>query len=72
MAIIVVYSDILVDLNNLSIATTFASIFILFILYRTVMMFVHFMQPPEHDKVENLLQKVESELNEAAKEVKKK
>ena len=72
IAIIVVYSDILLNLNNLSTATTLASIFLLFFVYRLFMIFVHFMQPPEHDKVETLLKKVESELHQAAKESKKK
>ena len=72
IGIIVVYSDILLDLSSLSLIVTGLSIVTLFLMYRFVIGFIHFMEPPAHDDVEELLQNVEEELREAAKEAKKK
>ncbi len=72
IGIIIVYSDILLDLSPLSLIVTGLSIVTLFLMYRFVIGFIHFMEPPAHDEVEEFLQNVESEIREAAKEAKKK
>jgi len=72
IGIIIVYSDILLDLSPLSLIVTGLSIVTLFIMYRFIIGFIHFMEPPAHDEVEEFLQNVESEIREAAKEAEKK
>jgi hypothetical protein len=69
LGIVTVYSDILVDLSLKSLIINGLSFVLMFFLFRVILAFIHFMQPPSHDEVDELLQNVEEELEKAAKEV---
>jgi hypothetical protein len=68
IAIVMVYSDILTNITPISLTITLISIALLFLLFKIIINFVHFMQPPAHDEVEDLLQSVEKDLRKAAAE----
>lgn len=68
ITIIMVYSDILNNVTPISLLVTVISIGMLFLLFKLVISFIHFMQPPARDEVEDLLQSVEKDLRKAAAE----
>ena len=68
-SIIIVYSEILIDITPISIITSIFSILILFVVFHTIIRILKFMEPKSHDDVDDLLQGVETDLRNAAKEV---
>ncbi|MBU0757524.1 MAG: hypothetical protein KKF44_05640 [Nanoarchaeota archaeon] len=68
MCIILVYSDVLYDASALSVATTIISVSILYILVKVFIHLLRLLEPQAHDEVEDLIQDVEHDLEEAAKE----
>ncbi|MBT3720039.1 hypothetical protein HN789_03035 [archaeon] len=67
IGIVLVYSDILSDLSHLSIIALVFSIIILFFMFKFIIGFIKAMEPQAHDDVEEFLEKVEKEIEEAAK-----
>jgi hypothetical protein len=72
IGIVLVYSDILMDLSELSIITTVCAVLILFLVYNLVISTLKFFQPKHRDEVDDLLKDVESDLKLTAEELKKK
>ncbi|MBT4351620.1 hypothetical protein HOD20_03770, partial [archaeon] len=69
ISIIIVYSEILIDITPISIITSIFSILILFVVFHTIIRILKFMEPQSHDDVDDLLQSVENDLRNAANEV---
>jgi len=68
ICIVLVYSNILMSITPQEVFATAIAVLVTFIIFRTVIGFIKFMQPPAKDELDDLLQDVEKELRAAAKE----